>query len=88
MSRNKTLSTLHALLFAGAAFFATVTVESTASAEVNQSFPVETMVDNPQAQPVIECGEELLQCGDDLCCERGDECCMPPNDVAYCAAIC
>lgn len=79
---------LHALVFAGAAFFTTVSVEATASAEVNQSFPADVSIDGNHAQPVIECGEETFSCGDDLCCERGDECCMPPNDVAYCAAIC
>lgn len=89
MSRMKPLSTLRALLFAGAALFMTaVAVPSASASEVNQSFPAQTNVDENHAQPVLDCQPDELSCGDDLCCVGGDECCMPPNDVPYCAKIC
>lgn len=88
MSRIQPLSTLRALLFAGAALIMAATAMPASASEVNQSFPEPATIDNSHAQPVTECTGDQLSCGENLCCEAGDECCMPPNDVAYCAKIC
>jgi hypothetical protein len=85
---KEALSTLRAVLFAGAALFLTATVAPPASAEENQSVAEQAILDQQHAQPVIECGSDELSCGDDLCCVSGMECCMPADDVPYCAEIC